>query len=83
MEERPSTDESELDRLLSEALEENTHLRQALDSRTVVGQATGIVMNHFDIDADQALDYLKSMSSTSNRKLVDLAAEMAETRYVP
>lgn len=82
-EQRSDTREAPLDRLLSEALDEIAHLRRALESRTVVGQATGVVMKHFDVDAAQALDYLKRMSCTSNRKLTALAAEIAETRDVP
>jgi hypothetical protein len=35
------------------------------------------------LDAGQALDYLRRVSSTSNRKLVDVAAEIAQTRVLP
>jgi AmiR/NasT family two-component response regulator len=58
-------------------------LHEALDSRLVIGQAEGILMSRLDLDADQAFEYLKRLSSTSNRKLAQIAAEIAETRELP
>ena len=58
-------------------------LATALHSRTVIGQATGLVMGRFDVDASQAFDYLRRASSHSNRKLVDIASEMVRTGRLP
>jgi AmiR/NasT family two-component response regulator len=55
----------------------------AVESRTIIGQAEGILMERLGIDAQQALEYLKRASSTSNRKLAQIAAEIAETRKLP
>lgn len=55
----------------------------ALNSRTLIGQATGLVMGRFSIDADQAFDYLRRLSSHSNRKLTDVCGEIVRTRKVP
>jgi GAF domain-containing protein len=55
----------------------------ALRSRTVIGQAQGVLMARLDIGAGQAFDYLRRVSSCSNRKLVDVAEEIARTRTVP
>jgi AmiR/NasT family two-component response regulator len=58
-------------------------LKVAVDSRAVIGQASGILMERFDIDADRAFAALARISSYSNRKLRDIAAELVATRRVP
>lgn len=58
-------------------------LQLALSSRTVIGQAEGIIMERLSLDADQALAYLKRVSSHTNRKLVELALGIVETRELP
>lgn len=55
----------------------------AIDNRNTIGQAQGILMERLQINADQALDYLRRASSYTNRKLVDVAAEIASTRTLP
>lgn len=58
-------------------------LRVAVGSRTIIGQAQGLLMGQLDIDADQAFDYLRRISSTSNRKLAVVATEIVRTRQLP
>lgn len=58
-------------------------LQLALGSRTVIGQAEGIIMERLGVDADQALSYLKRISSHTNRKLVEVALRLVETRELP
>jgi GAF domain-containing protein len=58
-------------------------LRLAMDSRTIIGQAQGLLMGHLGIDADQAFDYLRRISSESNRKLSAVAVEIVRTRQLP
>ncbi len=55
----------------------------ALTSRTVIGQAEGIVMERLGVDADQALAYLKRISSHTNTKLVEVALRLVESRELP
>lgn len=55
----------------------------ALASRTVIGQAEGIVMERLGVDSDQALAYLKRVSSHTNTKLVDVALALVRTRRLP
>lgn len=55
----------------------------ALQSRTVIGQAEGMVMERLGIDADQALAYLKRVSSHTNTKLVQVAQQLVLTRELP
>jgi GAF domain-containing protein len=55
----------------------------ALHNRNVIGQAQGVLMERLDISAEQAFDYLRRASSTTNRKLVVVAADVARTRQLP
>ncbi|MFD4668495.1 ANTAR domain-containing protein [Lentzea sp. NPDC058450] len=50
-----------------------TQLRQAIDSRDVIGQAKGILMNRQGIDADEAFALLRRTSQDLNVKLVEVA----------
>jgi GAF domain-containing protein len=52
------------------------HLRDALESRDVIGQAKGILMARHGVSADQAFDDLRRASQGSGRKLRDVAAEV-------
>ena len=58
-------------------------LGMAIISRLVIGRAEGILMERLDISADQAFDYLRRISSTTNRKLVAVASDIARTRTLP
>lgn len=55
----------------------------ALDSRTVIAQACGVVMERFDMDATRAFALLTRLSSTQNIKLREVAAELLRTRVLP
>jgi GAF domain-containing protein len=54
--------------------------QSALASRDVIGQAKGILMARFDIDAADAFEMLKRLSQETNVKLVDVARRVAEMR---
>lgn len=55
----------------------------ALDSRTVIGQACGLLMERYDVDAVRAFALLTRLSSTQNVKMRDVAAELVLTRVLP
>jgi hypothetical protein len=55
----------------------------ALDSRSLIGQATGIVMDRYDIDAVRAVAVLRRISQQSNVKLHEVAVELIRTRHLP
>ncbi|QSR32741.1 antitermination regulator [Nocardioides sp. S5] len=55
----------------------------AVHTRTSIGQAQGILMERLQLNADQAFDFLRRVSSIRNRKLADVAEEIARTREVP
>ncbi|OBG72549.1 MULTISPECIES: GAF and ANTAR domain-containing protein [unclassified Mycobacterium] len=50
----------------------------ALASRDVIGQAKGILMTRFGVDAVQAFELLKRLSQDRNVKLIDVARGVAE-----
>ncbi|MFC7726557.1 ANTAR domain-containing protein [Nocardioides sp. GCM10028917] len=58
-------------------------LASALETRTTIGQAIGIVMERYELDADHAFSVLRRISSQDNLKLRDLAAQVVATREVP
>jgi AmiR/NasT family two-component response regulator len=55
------------------------HLRKAVESRDVIGQGKGILMERFRITADEAFRMLVHASQQRNIKLVALATRLAET----
>lgn len=59
------------------------HLGVAITSRTVIGQAEGILMERFAINADQAFNYLRRVSQDTHRKLVVVAEELVASRTLP
>jgi GAF domain-containing protein len=54
-----------------------------MNNRLVIGQAQGILMERLDITADQAFDFLRRASMHTNRKVVEIAQEIAGTRGLP
>ena len=58
-------------------------LRQAIDARHLIGQAQGILMERFDLTADQSFAVLRRYSQENNVKLRSVAAEIIETRKLP
>jgi hypothetical protein len=59
------------------------HLRTALTNRDVIGKAKGILMERHKITAEQAFRMLLHHSQTNNRKLHDIAADLADTGQLP
>jgi GAF domain-containing protein len=58
-------------------------LATALETRTVIGQATGVVMERYDVDAEVAFNVLRRYSSRQNVKLRDIARQVVDTRRLP
>jgi GAF domain-containing protein len=58
-------------------------MAQAIDARKLVGQAMGILMERFDLNADQAFAVLRRYSQDTNTKLRDVAHELVQTRKLP
>jgi AmiR/NasT family two-component response regulator len=54
------------------------HLVTALEHRTVIGQATGIVMERYGLDPQAAFAVLLRISSHRNRKVYEIAEELVD-----
>ena len=71
--------------VLSNALElmnihaQNKHLVRALETRTVIGQAQGILMARQGVDADSAFDMMRRASQRTNTKLYDIACNIVNS----
>ena len=59
------------------------HLRRALASRDVIGQAKGILMERFKVTADEAFGLLVHASQHRNIRVAELSAELAATGEWP
>ncbi|GAB88601.1 GAF and ANTAR domain-containing protein [Gordonia rhizosphera] len=60
------------------AVREKEQLRAALSSRDLIGQAKGMLMERFRIDADAAFLLLSRLSQDSNTKLVEVATRIID-----
>lgn len=58
-------------------------LHRALAGRDVIGQAKGILMERYGLSDGQAFDLLIAASQHTNRKLHDIAADLAATGALP
>jgi hypothetical protein len=63
---------------LKESQAQATNLRKALDSRTIIGQAMGILMARRELTADEAFQVLSRASQNHNIKLAQLAEILAQ-----
>ncbi|WP_460763809.1 GAF and ANTAR domain-containing protein [Nocardiopsis oceani] len=69
--------------MLSEADLRNVNLERALESRDVIGQAKGILMERQRLTPEQAFDKLRDASNRLNTKLSELARRLIETGETP
>lgn len=58
---------------------ENKQLVRAIASRDVIGQAKGVLMERFNIDADRAFGLLTRLSQETNTRVEQIARKLAET----
>lgn len=60
------------------AVRNHEALQFGLVRRTMIGQATGIVMERYHLDYNQAFEVLRRTSQESGKKVLDLAVELIE-----
>ncbi len=63
--------------------EHEQNLRRAVDRRDLIGQAEGILMERYEITADQAFGVLARVSQQTDRRLADIARGLDDTGTVP
>jgi AmiR/NasT family two-component response regulator len=66
-----------LEKALDEALAEVAQLEQAIESRDVIGQAKGVLMERHQTGPDEAFAELCHRSQTLNVKLREIAARVS------
>lgn len=67
---------------LCTARQEET-LRQAIDARTLIGRAQGILMERFAVDDQAAFEVLRRHSQNTNTKLNEVARILVSSRTLP
>ncbi|WP_369056069.1 GAF and ANTAR domain-containing protein [Kineococcus terrestris] len=58
-------------------------LREGMGTRTVIGQAQGILMERYGLDGQQAFRLLSRVSQDTNTRLHDVARELVSTGRTP
>ena len=57
--------------------------QSALASRDIIGQAKGMIMERFNVDAVRAFELLTKLSQTSNTRVADIAQEIVSRGQEP
>ena len=70
-------------RRLVHAQQTATQLQTALTSNRQIGVAVGVLMSREKITSERAFDMLRLRSNNTNRKLRDVAEEVAQTGQLP
>ncbi len=65
------------------AARKETNLRLALDSRDVIGQAKGILMERHKVSSQRAFELLAEASRRTHRRIRDIADELTATGALP
>ncbi|KAA1418166.1 GAF and ANTAR domain-containing protein [Mumia zhuanghuii] len=58
-------------------------LGRSVRTRTIIGQAMGIVMERYDLDDPRAFRFLQRVSNMTNIRLLDVAEHIVTTRQIP
>lgn len=56
------------------------HLNVALETRSQIGQAQGLLMSVYDLDPDGAFQYMRRLSQNNNTRLAEVAKQIIEQR---
>ena len=62
------------------AVNRQQQFESALASRDLIGQAKGILMGRFDVDAVRAFELLRRVSQESNTPVKEIAARLTERK---
>ncbi|OBB92417.1 histidine kinase [Mycobacterium sp. 852002-30065_SCH5024008] len=78
-----AVESARLDERLQALLAENKQLRRAIETRDTIGQAKGMLMERFDIDAAGAFELLVKLSQNTNARLEQIALKLVEIDHPP
>jgi hypothetical protein len=62
---------------------ENDQLRRALETRDIIGQAKGMLMERFNTDSDDAFRILVRLSQDSNMRVAEVARKLVDIDHPP
>lgn len=62
-------------------LRRDEEFHSALASRDIIGQAKGMIMERFNVDAVQAFELLKRLSQSSNNPVAAIARQIVESEH--
>jgi len=79
----PKAQVDRLSELVHSLLERNAQLQEALDSRVVIEQAKGVLVERLDVDVEEAFRILRFAARSNHQKLRELAAEIVASRETP
>ncbi|ODQ87285.1 GAF and ANTAR domain-containing protein [Mycolicibacterium flavescens] len=65
------------------AARRDEQFKRALASRDIIGQAKGMIMERYGVDAVQAFELLRKLSQDSNVPLTTVATDLVEKSHVP
>lgn len=65
------------------ASRQGEQLQSALTTRDLIGQAKGVIMERYDVDAVRAFEMLRELSQSMNTRLADIAQRVVDTRGDP
>lgn len=69
--------------LVSQLLERNAQLEQALASRVVIEQAKGALAERWGVSTDQAFELMRRAARSNRMRLRDLAAQVLAAAETP
>ena len=76
-------DDAELVALVKSLTERNLQLQQALESRIVIEQAKGVLVERLALAPNEAFEILRRAARSQRRRIHDLAAEVVTSRITP
>jgi hypothetical protein len=76
-------DGSELAALVKSLTERNLQLQRALESRIVIEQAKGVLVERLALGPDEAFEILRRAARSQRGRIHDLAAEVVTSRDTP
>ena len=65
------------------ALQRSEQFQSALASRDIIGQAKGMVMERYNLNAIQAFELLRKLSQNSNIRLLEIANRLVNAEHPP
>jgi GAF domain-containing protein len=65
------------------ATQQSEGIRIGALNRTIIGQAQGILMERYKIDAEEAFNVMRRVSQDNNIKVIRVADELVRTRRTP